>query len=296
MNIYKPVPSKGVAWGIGMMIACGIVVLIPLILSLHSGQVLWPVALIMGITFLGLVGMFAYFTLAAKNMAYAITDQEIVIKSGFSTKRVPFSSVEHVSVIMGGSVLKVVGASWPGFHLGSFTSPTGKGSVNLYATRVMGEIVIIKTKWESIGITPADSDAFLTDLNNHIPGLDQKESSTLIEETPFQAWKDKKFLVLTGIALAILAGTGIYLSQVIPNLPSQVPLHFNIKGQVDRYGSPTEVYMPFGIGVAVVLMMLGINTISSRNNRASAYMIGIVAVFISILFSLIAVAMTLTAA
>lgn len=51
----------------------------------------------------------------------------------------------------------------------------------------------------------------------------------------------------------ILAGPAIYLAIVWNKLPVQVPLHYNLQGEVDRYGNKTEL-----LGVLAVLTGLNI--------------------------------------
>lgn len=249
MNSYKPVAGKGVTWGIVGMVFSGTILLLPIIFTYISGNVALPFVIVMGLLFCGLIGMFGYFTWAAKNMEYVLDDKELVIKWAFNNKVIPLDSIKGIERTIGTSSIKVVGASWPGFHIGSFTNPTGKGSVNLFATRIWGEIILIRTKWEVIGITPEDAEGFLNELNEKLPGINSERVENSEELPYYSAWKDKKF----------------------------------------------KIYMPFGIGIVTILMMFGINSISSRNNKASAYMLAAVSVFVAVVFALISIMMTITA-
>lgn len=294
MKSYKPVRGKGVTWGVAGMVFSGTILLLPIIFTFISGKVEPPFVIIMGLLFLGMVIMFGYFTWAAKNMEYVLEENELVIKWAFNKKSIPLDTITGIERAIGSSSLKVVGASWPGFHLGSFTSPTGKGSVNLFATRIWGEIILIRTKWEVIGITPEDAEGFLKELNEKLPELNSDRVTGSREETPISPWKDKRVIALVVLTFIILLATGIYLIQAVPGLPSRVPMHYNLTGEVDRYGAPNEIFYPFGIGVLVVLMMFGITGVTSRNNKSSVFMTALTGILISVIFSVISIGMVLS--
>lgn len=196
--------------------------------------------------------------------------------------------------MVGTSSMKVVGASWPGFHIGSFTSPTGKGSVNMYGTRIWGELLLIRTRWETIGITPEDSEQFLNELNRLKPGLDGDIPPETETQETLSLWKDKIFLSTIIFSGIVFIATGLFLAKTIPVLPDKVPMHYNLAGEVDRYGSPGEIFIPFSIGVLVDIIMIGITTFFARNNRMSMYMTGFASVFIALIFSMISISMVLS--
>lgn len=295
MKVYKPVAGKGFAWGVGFLIFTVAVTALPIIFSSMAGAPKLSFLLIMGFISLMCAGMFGYFLWAISNLHYALEDNHLLIKWAFQTKRIPVQNIRSVAKVMGNSSMKVVGASWPGFHMGSFSNPRGKGTVNLYATQIWGDIVLIKTKWETIGITPQDADQFLDDLNKLVPNLAEEHSDTVVEEVSYSPWKDKLYLGCLGGSLLMLAGAFLYLQNKIPSLPNQVPMHWNFSGQVDRYGAPQEIYLPFGIGVAVTVLLNGINLMVAKNNATSVRLMGLTGLFISILFSIIAIAMVMMA-
>jgi len=49
------------------------------------------------------------------------------------------------------------------------------------------------------------------------------------------------------VSAFVLIGTAIYLAVVWAKLPAQVPVHFNIMGQPDRWGNPNGVILLFGV-------------------------------------------------
>lgn len=294
MTVFKPTKGKGTLWGFLLVVFIGALMLIPVGLTMAAGKPNSVFMGIMGITLAIVVLLIGYFTWAAGNMAYFLDKNELVIKWAFNKKKVPLANIKGVRRGVGMSSLKIVGASWPGFHMGSFTDPGGKGSVNMFGTRLWGDIILIRTKWEVIGITPEDPEAFLEELQKLIPGLEADSLGQKGTVQIFSPWKEKKFIALAAATLLILGGTGLYLVNVIPVLPNQVPLHYNLAGEVDRYGSPTELYLPYGIGVGVCLLLFFINGITGRNNRTSAYLMGFVSLFIALLFGVISIGMVIS--
>lgn len=295
MKEFKPVHGRGFVWGLILLIFVLLIVAVPVGINIYSGIVIPGFIVVMGIISVFVTAMFGYFTWSAKNMKYTIDAKGITIKWAFNKKTIPLESILGAAKTVGTSSLKVMGASWPGFHMGSFTDPTGKGSVNLFATRLWGEILLIRTKWEVVGITPANSDEFLNELNKFIPDLNEGSFLQKGDVEAYSLQKDRVVIALMAITGLILAGTGLFLYNIIPTLPPKVPMHFNISGEIDRYGSPNEIFGPFGIGVLVVIMMLGINLSFARNNKTSIRMMAFVSLFISLIFSLIAIGMALAA-
>lgn len=73
--------------------------------------------------------------------------------------------------------------------------------------------------------------------------------------------KLKKELPLIGIVLLPF----LYLAYVWNQLPEQVPLHYNIKGEVDRYGDKSElILIPFLLPVLIYLIFLAVPYIDPK--------------------------------
>lgn len=292
MKVYKPTASKGFVWSIALMLFVTAAVAVPLIISTAAGNPVPGFLVTMGVVLAVVLGLFGYFAWTAKNLRYEIHDQSLIIKWAFNQKIIPVADIRGINRLVGTSGTKVVGASLPGLHIGSFTNPAGKGTVNLFATRLWGEILLIRTKLEIIGITPENPEEFLEELSVKAPGM---ESDNLTgsdhEAAPFSPWKEKHFKTIMGLTAALIIGTGIYIFKIIPTLPARIPMHYNLYGQVDRYGSANELWLPFGIGVLVVAIMIILNGTIARNNRTSSYLLAYTSLFIAVLFSVISVSM-----
>lgn len=62
----------------------------------------------------------------------------------------------------------------------------------------------------------------------------------------------KKQNWLTVLALLLAAAPVVYLLVIYSSLPARVPMHYNVHGAVDRYGSPSEL-------LAMILFITGIS-------------------------------------
>ena len=66
--------------------------------------------------------------------------------------------------------------------------------------------------------------------------------------------------------LAIVALPFLYLGFVWNELPDQVPMHWNMQGEIDRYGDKTElISIPFMLPVLVYLIFLIVPKIDPKN-------------------------------
>lgn len=296
MKTYAPVEGKGFLWGLALFIFTLAITGIPLIVSIVKGKPNIGFLVMTSFVFILCAGLFGYFMWAVSNLRYTLKDKHLVIKWAFNTKRIPLENIRGVTITVGSSSIKVIGASWPGFHLGSFSDPRGKGTVNLYATQLWGDIVLIRTKWETIGITPKDPEGFLEDLHKNLPDLKRDEvGDQIVAEQTYSPLKDKVYLGYISVSALILGGAFLHLRYKLPSLPEQVPMHYNFAGQVDRYGSPTEIYYPLGLGLVLMLLLNGVNLVVAKRNSTSVRMMGMVTLIMTLLFSIIALSMILTA-
>lgn len=70
--------------------------------------------------------------------------------------------------------------------------------------------------------------------------------------------------------LLVLAAPLIYLALVWSDLPAQVPMHYNIEGEVDRYGSKNEMLIVIGaLCIVPYLIMLVIPKLDPKGKIAA---------------------------
>ena len=59
---------------------------------------------------------------------------------------------------------------------------------------------------------------------------------------------------LEACSLAVLLGMAALLLSCWPNLPEQVPAHFNAAGEIDRWGGKQELFLLPAVGLALWLL------------------------------------------
>ncbi|MHB8170062.1 MAG: PH domain-containing protein [Thermincolia bacterium] len=94
-------------------------------------------------------------------MEYRFEQDKLIIKYGLSKKVIPLEKINGVEEHIGNwKALRNLGSSWPGLHLGSF-QVMGVGDVKLYTTALKGKLMLLRTGFELIGLSPADPEGFL---------------------------------------------------------------------------------------------------------------------------------------
>jgi len=73
------------------------------------------------------------------------------------------------------------------------------------------------------------------------------------------------------IAAAVIATTWLATLLIYPHLPSQIPLHWNLSGRVDRYGSRENLFLMPCIMVVVVLLFAVLPWLSPRRFEVNAF-------------------------
>ncbi|MEH7401625.1 DUF1648 domain-containing protein [Gottfriedia acidiceleris] len=66
-----------------------------------------------------------------------------------------------------------------------------------------------------------------------------------IKETTFQKW-------INGISLLITVLSGAYLMMTYHKLPSEIPMHFNVNGDIDNWGPKWTIFIIWGFGLISV--------------------------------------------
>jgi hypothetical protein len=129
----------------------------------------WPSLLALGLAGtlipIGVGGLLLYLIRVPERMAYVLTDRELEIHIGWKRIPIPYSAIRDVRVISGpGMPWRIFGAALPGLYWGRFRWKAAGQSLDLYATRYK-PLVVLSLDQRTIGISPADTDGFLAELN-----------------------------------------------------------------------------------------------------------------------------------
>ncbi len=274
MTVFKPYPGKGAQYGTLFLVLSLGIFLIPIIQISKNVENPWAV-IPMGILALGISGMFIYFSYAAATMKYIVDDGHLTIRWAFSEKKIALDSIGNVEKRMGITAFKTAGISWPGLHIGGF-SVGDNHNVNLYATRLVGDVILFKTKWETVGITPEDPDLFLDELSRLLPGLESRVVDPRVGEEARKEAIHKNagtFRILTAVNLVAIAATYLWVTLKIRTLPAKIPMNIGANGVV-RYGSPMELYIMPSISLVIFLVMFVLARFYRGNRLASNLLLG----------------------
>src|SRR6185369_1400636 len=75
------------------------------------------------------------------------------------------------------------------------------------------------------------------------------------------------FILCVAVTIAALLLSAI----VFPNLPLQVPIHWNIHGQVDGYGPPSVLFVMPAVMVALLLLFWVLPWLSPKQFEVDAF-------------------------
>ncbi|MDA8234085.1 MAG: PH domain-containing protein [Clostridia bacterium] len=270
MMAFKPQSSNGFKWGLVLLAFVLGIILLPIVISDETPPLyLLPYGLIMAIVS-GLIGYLVY---AVKNMEYRFEKDTLVIKYGFSKKVIPLEKINGVEEHIGTwKAMKNLGSSWPGFHLGGFTIP-GLGDATLYCTALRGRLILLRTGYEPVGLSPADVDGFIQALKSARPDLTVKQVEFRGEDylaKSGELWRDRVFQGWLGVNLVVIGVMFLWVYTIIPDLPERIPLHWGPQG-VDRYGSPTDLYATPLISLGLFLFMTVVAHFAGRGDKIWAY-------------------------
>jgi hypothetical protein len=153
---FKPRPSSGWLWLIIMaviIIAVAIAPAMALGLSSSNARLTLLICIPVATTFLALAAWFP-------SMRYELDKNHLVLRYGpILTYRIPLSEIHtirrrNLSLTIWSTI------RFPGIAL--FTVPYGDvGNVKMCATAALNNILLIETRKEKYGLTPADEEAFV---------------------------------------------------------------------------------------------------------------------------------------
>ncbi|MEO7393782.1 MAG: SdpI family protein [Chitinophagaceae bacterium] len=76
--------------------------------------------------------------------------------------------------------------------------------------------------------------------------------------------------IITMLTWVIFLAPGIYLFAIWQKLPARIPMHFNLKGEVDRYGNPGELLLLITIisivNITIYLLLANVHRFDPKKN------------------------------
>jgi hypothetical protein len=134
---------------------------------------------------------------------------------------------------------------WPVPWVGGWRCPP-LGEIYSYATRPVGEQVLLVTSWATYGLSPDQPEAFILALQERCRLGPARRRHPYVRRPSWWAyplWRDRLGLGLLSAALLLNLVLYAIISWQYPVLPAYLPLHFDAQGQVDRVGSRAALFV-----------------------------------------------------
>ncbi len=162
MDVFKPKPSLGWLWSLGLALLVAASLGLVVVMSYLEPEEQVPLAiwLMLLVIEVPLVALFAVIAVYFPSMRYEFTPDELVISYGPILRyRIPYSDMTGVRredlAAQAWSSMR-----WPGLAL--FKVPYSKlGTIKMCSTRMNTGVVLIETKQGLYGVSPAEEDRFM---------------------------------------------------------------------------------------------------------------------------------------
>lgn len=258
--------------------ACGGMVLwIVLLLAWLTNQPVSGLSFVLAVLILATIPVLVYVgfrTLSSLLMEYWVDRDGVTVVWGPMREIIPIGSIER---IQRGGFADIRGRwwEWPNPYL-TEGAAAGVGPIVSLATRPAAEQVVLVTGQAAYALSPRTPDEFVAALQaRHQLGPARLLKPERRWPTPWQwdIWRDRLALLLLGLAVLanmILFG---YLCFRYPQLPANLPLHFDAQGQPDRYGAPASLFiLPLiGLGALVINGIWG--AVLYQRRRTGSYLL-----------------------
>lgn len=221
------------------------------------------------------IGWAAWHTWALTHTSYAIDRNAFVIRWGPIRQIVPMGDVQRV--IAGSDIAaeaRLPRLPLPGWWIGRGSHPA-LGRIEFFSAAPIEDQIIIVTQAGSYAVSPQDAQAFVDAFRVRFemgPTQAVRPARLLPAVMTWPIWTSRTTLALMALPVALNAlvfGVGF---AVFPGLPEQIALHFDAAGAPDRFGSPASIFGPALIGLALMLVNLGIGILAFRRDRLAAWL------------------------
>ena len=218
------------------------------------------------ITMTGLTGYIYYAIRAVRNLTYEVDRKGITINYGFKTLLIPYEDILSIEVKPRAGLSRLAGNDWPGSYSGYFTERGEQRMAVVYATELK-DLIKIQTRELNYFISPQNNERFMEKVRQDWTPPRVSETALQQARRPhlWQTGPGLALLALNLIALGLAAAYIYHLSQTV----EQLPLHYNYRGEVDRYGSPAELYFTLVTSVIILPIIVFISDMMTRRGVPS---------------------------
>lgn len=287
MNVFVPPKRAGFLWGIVLLVLAAGAVLVPVVLirtaaGTDSAAGPGTFQTMMIVVAALVIGMFLYFLYSLKTLQYEIAADALIVRWGAARIRVSLGTIKSIEKVPGIIIgARILGVSWPGLYAGVFRL-RGIGRVDVFATRLRGEVVLVRAADRCYLLSPGDSERFIGQLRQQVAQVPPVIEDVAEQRPGF--WADPLAVILVlGNALFFL-GSLLYVFRLVPTLPPRIPAHWDLAGRVNRYTTPEELFMLPVVGAAVAALPVVMGVLQGRRTRNVLYILGVVGLLLQLLF------------
>jgi len=199
--------------------------------------------------FMGALIVWLYYTIRAiRSLTYGIDKEGIRIHYGYKHILIPWEEVECVEFRSKMNLLKFMGNQWPGNYTGYFKEP-GKSDLVVAYTTSKQAVIVIKSSGLKYVISPENPRGFLEEASKYQMETEHVKTQDIKSRTNLWGTVMGKRLIILNISVFIFIIVGI---QAVAGGNAEFPMHYNLQGEVDRYGSAYEFYLAL-LGPAILL-------------------------------------------
>jgi hypothetical protein len=251
-----------------------------------------------GAALMALVALaFAFWTYACATLGYVLGGEELVVRWGPLSHRIPLSAITSVTPGRGEQRPRIAGIGWMGYHAGR-GEVDGIGRVLFFSThRVPEEIVYVQTADVAYGLSPQDPARFVAGLEKARKAGDGA-GTPLVEREIIAAhpiWSDRVAQWLTLAAVLMNAALWGYLLASYPDLSNEIAIEFPPIGDITTLQPKDEILKIPATASAVLAVNLLAALLFHPKERAATYLLLSGTVFFQAVFWVAAVVAVLNA-
>ncbi|MFX1449474.1 MAG: PH domain-containing protein [Promethearchaeota archaeon] len=255
-RVFYPVKTNGGKYSIYFLIVItGVLFLVSTVLYLAMPN---NIILIFDLgLMIFMISLFSQITYGFYNMQYTLTDEDLIIKWGILTRKLPLNSIKRIGATPKRAPrgFRSNGVGIPGYFVGNFKLLLDGNyeTVHLFATKIKNLLLISTNQGKPLkfyGITPENTNEFISEITRRNTEIEMKEFDTekklqkSLQEISKNIKYTKILFVMSFIAIAVSI---IYFLIFYPQLPLIVPIHYNILLTPDLWGEKWKLLLVFSI-------------------------------------------------
>jgi len=226
-----------------------------------------------------LLGLWA---LGYRRLGYALSESALRVEWLGRTLVVPYGAIQGIYAgqrLAGNSTPSV--PRWPGISVGP-RRVRGMGKLRFFATSTdQSQLTLITVEHGGLVISAREPAEFQTALIERVERSDVNEVAWFDNEpvdAPWTAVADRWLPICVGIGVVALLITVATIGSRYPDLPAQIPLHFDVGGEPSQIGPKSDLlHLPL-LGLFCLLVNWAIGVAVHPRARVLARLLWLVAI------------------